>query len=84
MRRSRHRSAIGLVDSFTISQEYCWAFRASRDSFMAARMQARAGMAGKRAVMLGEVARLLPEGLDMLTKGMPLRISSNVVSVSQL
>ena len=56
MRRSRHRSAMGLVLSFTSSHVYCCALRASRVSFMAERMAARAGMAGKSAVMLGATA----------------------------
>ena len=47
---------MGLVDSFTSSQVYCWALRASKTSFMAARMAARAGMAGKSPWMLGATA----------------------------
>lgn len=56
LRRSRHRSAMGLVDSFTSSQVYCWALRASRLSLMAALMASRARSAGKRSTMEGVTA----------------------------
>ena len=49
---------MGLVDSFTSSQVYCWALRASRLSFMAALMASRARSAGKRSTMEGVTACL--------------------------